>query len=49
MRTQIWIIALMFIVFGVVAWVFTFFSLSYVGLIIGGIALLILGTRFSDK
>ncbi len=49
MRTQIWIIALMFIVFGVVAWVFTFFSLSYVGLILAGVAGLILGSRFSDK
>jgi len=49
MRTQIWIIALMFIVFGVVAWVFTFFSLSYVGLILVGVAGLILGSRFSNK
>ena len=49
MRLQIWIIGGAFIVFGIVAWVFTFFSLTYVGLILVGIAALILGAFPSNK
>ena len=44
MRTQVWIIALSFIFFGVIAWVLTqTFSLAYIGLIFFGVMGLIIG------
>jgi hypothetical protein len=42
MRTQIWIIATAFIIFGIVAWIVTSWSPSYLGLIfIGGVMFLL--------
>lgn len=43
MRTQIWIVAGAFAVFGAIAWAFTFYSPAYVGLIGIGIVGIILG------
>lgn len=43
MRTQIWIIGAAFAVFGVIAWVATFYSPVYVGLILMGLILIVVG------
>lgn len=43
MRTQIWIIAVAFAVFGAIAWVITSWSPSYLGLIALGVVLFVLG------
>lgn len=43
MRTQIWIIAAAFIIFGAVAWLFTTWSPSYLGLIGMGAIMVVIG------
>ncbi len=43
MRTQIWIIAGSFVVFGLIALIFTGFSLAYIGLMLFGLAGFLLG------
>jgi hypothetical protein len=48
MRTQIWIIAAAFSLFGAIAWILTFFSPAYVALIAMGFVLFIIGA-FSSK
>ena len=43
MRFQIWIVALSFVVFGIVAWLFLGYSPVYIGLILFGLAAFALG------
>lgn len=43
MRTQIWIIAAAFVLFGVAAWVITSWSPTYLGLVVMGGVLFFLG------
>jgi len=49
MRTQIWILAASFFIFGIIAWVFLReFSLTYLGLMMIGVAGFVMGL-FSEK
>jgi hypothetical protein len=43
MRFQIWILALSFVVFGLVAWLFLGYSPVYIGLMLFGVAAFSLG------
>ena len=43
MRTQIWLIGGAFAVFGAIAWIFTFFSPAYLGLIGVGVIAFVIG------
>ncbi len=47
MRTQIWIIGGAFALFGILAWIFTFFSVAYIGLIGFGVICFVIGMRSS--
>ncbi|MGI8968583.1 MAG: hypothetical protein ACR2GA_05705 [Chloroflexota bacterium] len=49
MRTQIWIIGGAFTLFGVLAWVFTYYSPTYIGLILFGVVLFFIGLFSASK
>lgn len=48
MRTQIQLIGAAFAIFGIIAWIFTFFSVAYIGLIAFGVIAIVIGF-FSPK